>query len=951
MNKKGFTLIEVTVSIVIVSLILVTLLGSLVRLREIYTSSEENSEVAIYASSVSRIINKDVINNKGIRDIVCNELKNECELTLANEEKRRIEILTINDEEDEEKIKHEEIRTTLRYTDITEEEKLLYMKTLKLDRYTNTETKEITTKGYNFLNIESKKNEYEGEQENKDIITEIKIEIYNGEDRNDKRYDIGIYGTTRYDYKNIIGRTYKIEFDDKDADVIGTRGIEEEYGVGYYKYESAHRKEDRIEKIETPQKEGKVFGGYYYKDGVHEDILVVDIEGNIVTNNRLFTSNINKKDEYPKVEAVWEECSGGYEIVNKKCIPKEFTITFSKENGTGGSNNLKVKYKTKLSNIEVPTRENYIFDGYYTGRNGEGTKYYDKDGVAQVVAYEETTDITLYAKWNDILLAGSGTQEDPYKIQCIEDLVELSNNVNKKGNSYSGKYFELTRNLDFKTTSSYRNSERTDYGDINGINGSETLIKELTTGSGFEPIGVNSPYFQGIFDGKNYKISNLYLNNTNKYTNKNIGLFGGAVGSTIRNLEVNANIHTTNANYMGIIGYVTNSTIDNVKNDSSTIISSDVGVYGTGGIIGAGNGNNTIKNTTNYAQISNGAASGGIIGAIDGGTTTIDNCENNGIITQNKGGVLGGIVGQNWQSNLTIKNSHNKANLQTNKEVEAIVIVGGIIGHNTTNGAITINNSSNSGNFINNRKNYEKVTGVHFGGIVGANNGNEITINDCFNSGNMSNSNRMGGIISTVTSSIVIINRCINIGNLENSLVITTTGNFGGGIVSDVGVNGSLYILNSANTGTVSTSTYSSGFTGVSYGKLSIINSYNLGKISSSNNSSGFVGNISSVPGYFKNLYNAGALSGTKNYAIGPTSSVTHDVTNTYHDSTIQQPASGFLASTSTPLSTIKSTSFVNTLNTNKSSINLSSIDSNLSGYTLCDWKLGTSGYPELDCK
>ena len=47
----------------------------------------------------------------------------------------------------------------------------------------------------------------------------------------------------------------------------------------------------------------------------------------------------------------------------------------------------------------------------------------------------------------------------------------------------------------------------------------------------------------------------------------------------------------------------------------------------------------------------------------------------------------------------------------------------------------------------------------------------------------------------------------------------------------------------------------------------------------------------------------------------------------------------------------MKNATFVNTLNTNKNSIKLSEIDSRLSDYSLCDWKLGNSGYPELDCK
>ena len=71
-----------------------------------------------------------------------------------------------------------------------------------------------------------------------------------------------------------------------------------------------------------------------------------------------------------------------------------------------------------------------------------------------------------------------GTIKNPHLIQTIEDLVRLSNNVNK-GTNYAGEYFLLTTDLDFENPDDYENANRTDFGDINGINGDEPLIKEL----------------------------------------------------------------------------------------------------------------------------------------------------------------------------------------------------------------------------------------------------------------------------------------------------------------------------------------------------------------------------------------------------------------------------------------------------------------------------------------
>ena len=52
----------------------------------------------------------------------------------------------------------------------------------------------------------------------------------------------------------------------------------------------------------------------------------------------------------------------------------------------------------ELSAIPVPVKEFCRFKGYYTGKNGTGTKYYGEDGIA-VRTYEQSGDRTLYALW------------------------------------------------------------------------------------------------------------------------------------------------------------------------------------------------------------------------------------------------------------------------------------------------------------------------------------------------------------------------------------------------------------------------------------------------------------------------------------------------------------------------------------------------------------------------
>ena len=95
------------------------------------------------------------------------------------------------------------------------------------------------------------------------------------------------------------------------------------------------------------------------------------------------------------------------------------------------------------------------------------------------------------------------TEATAYKITCIEDLVEWSNNYN----NYLSKNIKLENTIDFNSTSSYKNA-KAKTTDINGNGKVEELITELTTGKGFKPISG----FSGTFDGQNNEIRNIYEN-------------------------------------------------------------------------------------------------------------------------------------------------------------------------------------------------------------------------------------------------------------------------------------------------------------------------------------------------------------------------------------------------------------------------------------------------------
>lgn len=105
-------------------------------------------------------------------------------------------------------------------------------------------------------------------------------------------------------------------------------------------------------------------------------------------------------------------------------------------------------------------------------------------------------------------LKGSGTYNDPYEIENKEDLTYFSNSVNS-GTSYNGQYVILTSDIDFE-------------------------------GESISPIGLygGEQFFEGCFDGRGHKISNLNI------SEGNAGLFG-ALGGVVINLGLNANISGT----------------------------------------------------------------------------------------------------------------------------------------------------------------------------------------------------------------------------------------------------------------------------------------------------------------------------------------------------------------------------------------------------------------------
>ena len=76
----------------------------------------------------------------------------------------------------------------------------------------------------------------------------------------------------------------------------------------------------------------------------------------------------------------------------------KYTVTFDKQNGTGGSTSAAATFNSAMPAITVPARTGYTFGGYYTAKNGGGTQYYTSSG-ASAKNWNIAANTTLYAKW------------------------------------------------------------------------------------------------------------------------------------------------------------------------------------------------------------------------------------------------------------------------------------------------------------------------------------------------------------------------------------------------------------------------------------------------------------------------------------------------------------------------------------------------------------------------
>ncbi len=173
------------------------------------------------------------------------------------------------------------------------------------------------------------------------------------------------------------------------------------YGLGYYSNEQLTIRVGKL--TQRPVLTGWTFQGYFVGDK------------QLVKGNN--ESNENKKGTFDDTYTIINE---GNKDIKARGVANTYTIVFEKEGGTGGTGSKTVQFDHDLPIIEVPVRPGYVFAGYFTGKNGEGTQYYGSDG-SRLELWHEAASTSLYANWT-ICPVGSYCPGDNTLIPCPSGL-------------------------------------------------------------------------------------------------------------------------------------------------------------------------------------------------------------------------------------------------------------------------------------------------------------------------------------------------------------------------------------------------------------------------------------------------------------------------------------------------------------------------------------------------
>jgi hypothetical protein len=204
--------------------------------------------------------------------------------------------------------------------------------------------------------------------------------------------------------------------------------------------------------------------------------------------------------------------------------------------------------------------------------------------------------------------AGDGTSGNPYQISNLNELYWISQN-----SASWNKYFVQTANIDAHQSGALEN--------------------------GWVPIGADSPYFSGKYNGAGYTIDKLF---SNPLSMDYVGFFGVCYGVDLKNIGLtnitiaNGGVFTTGA----LVGHLGSSSRVFSCYSTGSVTSSSSSV---GGLVGGSN-NSKIINSFSRCTVQGTNQVGGILG-LNSTSALLKNCYSTGAVTGSSN--YGGLVGAN----------------------------------------------------------------------------------------------------------------------------------------------------------------------------------------------------------------------------------------------------------------------------------------------------------------
>ena len=252
---------------------------------------------------------------------------------------------------------------------------------------------------------------------------------------------------------------------------------------------------------------------------------------------------------------------------------------------------------TVQQTISGLTEDTKYFIKIYAYNICDGVRYYESSGYLVELRTPVPSEVPV----------GEGTEEAPYQIATLENLAWMM-------------YEDQSWNKHFIQTAD--------------INAAPTI--EWFDSAGFRSVGTISTHFEGIYNGKGYRIDSLFINRTEV---DRIGLF-----SQIGDNGVVDILHLTNVSIKGnkIIGALAGFNHGSVRNCSATgeIVGENDHI---GGLIGV-NRSKVDKCFTNV-NVQGRNSIGGFVGNSEYSEAEISNCYSHGTITGND--YVGGFIGYN----------------------------------------------------------------------------------------------------------------------------------------------------------------------------------------------------------------------------------------------------------------------------------------------------------------